>query len=113
MPSYFFRNQQNGFLVTDHKVSLVALQQYLVSPTLIWREKEVVFQNGIKRNIKTNTELKIGFFPVSDPEELDYKFGDEVPVSITQTLVMPNNDSSTDSSNQLKIYWADYEDETK
>ena len=52
MPSYFFRNQQNGFLVTDHKVSLVALQQYLVSPTLIWREKEVVFQNGIKKNIK-------------------------------------------------------------
>jgi len=113
MPSYFFRNHQNGLLVTSHNVKLDVIQKYLISPSLIWIEKEVIFKNGIKRNIKTKTELKIGFFPVSDPEELDYKFGDEVPVSITQTLVIQENDSSTDSSNQLKIYWADYEDDTK
>jgi hypothetical protein len=113
MPSYFFRNHQNGLLVTSHNVKLDVIQKYLISPSFIWIEKEVVFKNGIKRNIKSKTEFKIGFFPVSDLEELDYKFGDEVPVSITKTLVIQDNESSIDSSNQLKIYWADYEDDSK
>jgi hypothetical protein len=113
MPSYFFRNQQNGFLVTDHKVSLVALQRYLVSPTLIWREKEVVFQNGIKKNIKWKSEIKIGFVPVEKPEEFEYQFGDEVPFSISDTLITTTNESNADSSIQIKIYFVDFDDEEK
>ena len=113
MPSYFLRNHQNGLLVTSHKVSLDVIHKYLTSPSMVWVEHEVVFKNGIKRNIKSKTEIKIGFLPVSDPEGLDYHLGDEVPVSITHTLVAPDNDSLTNSSKQLKIYWADFDGEKK
>ena len=108
MPSYFFRNQQNGFLVTDHKVTHNALLQYLVSPTLIWREKEVVL-NGIKKNMKWKSEIKIGFVPVDKPEELGYQFGDELPFSISDTLITTTHDSRADSGNQIKIYFVDFD----
>lgn len=113
MPSYFLRNHQNGLLVTSHKVKLGVINKFLTSPSMVWVEQEVVFKNGIKRNIKSKIEIKIGYFPVSDPEGLDYQFGEEVPVSITQNLITLDNDSSADSSKQLKIYWADFDDEKK
>ena len=96
MPSYFFRNQQNGFLVTDHKVTHNALLQYLVSPTLIWREKEVVL-NGIKKNMKWKSEIKIGFVPVDKPEELGYQFGDEFPFNHHLMTVRKKNSNGTAS----------------
>lgn len=113
MPSYFLRNHQNGLFVTSHKVSLDLIHKSLTSPSVVWVEQEVVFKNGNKRSIKSKTEIRVGFFPVSDPEELDYHFGDEVPVSITHSLVTLDNDSLTNSGKQLKIYWADFDGEKK
>ena len=105
MPSFFFKNTKNGFLVTSHKVNTNFYESKLDSPPMIWLNKDVEL-NGIKRNMKWKVELKLGFVACDNPDLLEYQFGVELPITITDNPINTNDDLRTDKKKSLIIFWA-------
>ena len=105
MPSFFLKNTKNGFLVTSHKVNSIFLETKLDNPPMIWLHKDVELKNGIKRNIKWKVELKLGFVACDDPELLEYQFGDELPITITDNPINKNDDLRTNTKKSLIFFW--------
>ena len=106
MPSFFLKNTKNGFLVTSHKVNPDFYQSKFDSPPMIWLHKDVEFKNGIKRNMKWKVELKLGFVACDDPELLEYQFGDELPITITDNPINTIDDLKTNTKKLLILFWA-------
>lgn len=76
MPAYFVK-------ITEQGRGIVVSNKPLVS-------KEITFKNGQKRLMSVQQSgLKFGFFGVENPHELGYEKGEKIPVSITDSKVLP------------------------
>ena len=88
MPSYFFKCTKKGIILTSEKIT---------NKLQLWEGPEVITQFDIPMGLdldgKSNEEfmkwvqfpeIKFGFAIIENPLDLDLKFGDEVPLVITE-----------------------------
>lgn len=112
MPSYFIACTTNGIIVSSHKVKDEIVDynprsgRIFVPGTKIPVQVSVVtriitFSNGTQRPVFSAEEVKLGFFVCSDPKELEYEVGEELPVSITDNIT-----GTGYFAERYKICWA-------
>jgi len=87
MPSYFYKQTQNGIIVTSCKITNKL--QYWEGPDVINKFDHPM---GLDLKGKSNDEfmqwillpeIRFGFVVLKNPSELNLEFGDEVPLVIT------------------------------
>jgi hypothetical protein len=109
MPGYFISCTTNGILLSSHKFDKKLLRAGSEFPKEIYvkQNKTVTLKNGRTFNLAPKAEkLKIGFIACPDPKDLGYEFGEEMPLTITEKLMLPNEDGQYYFPKEWNVCWA-------
>ena len=109
MPSYFITCTTNGILLSSHKFKKKLLLAGSEFPKEIFvkQNKLITLKDGRIKNLASKVEkLKIGFFACTEPNELGYEFGEEMPFTITEISLNPDKEGISYFPKEWNVCWA-------